>query len=270
MCYILGMIGLQNLVQKLNSQQEIDAILIAGSQGRGEQKEHSDIDLLVVLTENSEQIFSLLQFVDNKPADIFFTDIASLKKISEQETIPANTMEAVFLDWLKEGKIEFDKSGTLSALKDKCDQLKKRETVPEMEMRKFESLINQGYITNKRYYSSHDPEYLNALEVKLLFDINNILVGYFEFRNIPWRGEKRMLAYLKKNDKEFYDLFLSFIQSAKNIDEKFAIYEQLIERVFEGKYGLWDKEIISPNIKGPLEETKRTTLIEYWKNLSQE
>lgn len=263
------MVSLQNLIEKLKNRDEIDGILLAGSQAREEHKGHSDIDLLVVLKENSEQIFSLLQFIDDKPADIFFSDIPSLKKIDEQETIPSNTMEAVFLDWLSEGQIMFDKSKTLSDLKDKCSELKKKEAVPESEMRKFESLINHGYITNKRYFISKDPEYLRALEVKLLSDINNILVGYFEFRNIPWRGEKKMLKYLAENDRDFYDLFFSFIQDAKNVNEKFAIYEKLLTKVFVGKYHLWDKNIISPSIKGPMEEQKRSSLIKYWEDLTK-
>ncbi len=261
------MINLEGLLAKLKQKDEVDAVLLTGSQGRGEHKEYSDIDLLIILRENTEHIFSLYQIIDNKPADIFFSDIDALRKIAEQDTLPANTMEAAFIDWLKEGRVEFDKSGTLSALQAKVDELKKKARVPEPEMRKFESLINHGYLTNKRYYASKQPEYLEALEVKMLADINNILVGYFEFRNIPWRGEKRMIKYLKETDPEFYSLFFTFIRTGNNIDEKFTIYEKLISKVFFGDYRLWTKDTISPSIKGPMEEEKRFSLIEYWAKL---
>jgi predicted nucleotidyltransferase len=259
--------NLQTLIENLKSKDEVDAVFITGSQGLGENKFYSDIDLVVIFKENTHKFFSLFQFIEDKPADIFFYDLELLKKLQADTKISANTMDAVLVNWLEKAHIEFDKSGVITAMKENVSNLKKKLEVPATEMKKFESLINAGYITNRRYFESNNPEYLEALEIKMLYDLNNILMGYFEFRNIPWRGEKQVLKYLKDNDQTFYNQFMSCVK-APSISEKFKIYSELIKIVFnKGEYNLWDKNIINPNIKGVLEEKEKELLIEYWKGL---
>lgn len=260
------MYRLQNIIENLKNKEEVDAFFVTGSQGSGKQKPYSDIDLVIIFKENTQKLFSLFQFIDSKPADIFFYDIALLEKLKSDKEIPANTMDAVLINWLENATIEFDKSGTITSMKEDLENLKKKLQVPTTEMKKFESLINASYITNKRYFESNDPEYLEALEIKMLYDLNNILMGYFEFRNIPWRGEKQVLKYLKENDVEFYSLYMSCLRSP-SVQEKFEIYSTLIKNVFYGNYGLWDKNIINPFIKGSLTEEEKNRLIEYWNNL---
>lgn len=258
--------SLKNLIENLKNKVEVDAVLVAGSRSLGEEKEYSDIDLAVIFKENKEKLFSIFQFIDDKPTDIFFYDVDLLQKLLSDDVIPANTMDGVLISWLLKGNILFDKSGTLTSLKDKYSELEKKLEVPQIEISKWESLINSGYIVNKRYFESGDPEYHELLEIKFLQDLYHIFMGYFEFRNIPWRGEKQMLRYLKEKDSEFYNLYLSCLK-APSTKEKFEIYSELVKKVFYGNYGLWDKNIINPFIKGPLSEEEKSRLVEYWKNL---
>jgi predicted nucleotidyltransferase len=257
---------LKNIIENLKNKEEVDAVFVTGSQGLGEQKSYSDIDLVVVFRENTQKLFSMFQYIDGKPADIFFYDISLLEKLKSDKEIPANTMDAVLIGWLEKATIEFDKSGTVTSMKVDVENLKKKLQVPMTEMKKFESLINAGYITNRRYFESNDSEYLEALEIKMLYDLNNILMGYFEFRNIPWRGEKLVLKYLRENDRMFYNLYMSCLR-APYIKEKFETYLVLVKNVFCGDYDLWDKDVINPYIKGVLEEKDREKLINYWKTL---
>lgn len=120
--------------------------------------------------------------------------------------------------------------------------------------------------TNKRYFDSANPEYHDALETKLLQDIYNVLIGYFEFRAIPWRGEKTMLRHLKENDGAFYDVYMSCIR-ATILAEKFKLYEQLVSSVFYGEYHLWDKEVVRPYTNRPLKKEEQTHLVGYWNGL---
>lgn len=257
---------LDKIIENLKSKEEVDAVLIGGSQSKGEEKEYSDIDLAIILKENKENISSVFQFIDNKPADIFFYDIASINKFLEDLTIHANSLEGILMNWLKNGVVKFDKSGTITSLKEKSAELEKKLQVPKTEINKWESIINISYITNKRYFESGDEEYLETLEIKLLQDVYNVFMAYFEFRNIQWRGEKQMLKYVKEKDHQFYNLFMSCI-SASSVKEKFGIYSDLVKYIFTGNYRFWDRNIISPSIRGILEEEKRDKLIKYWENL---
>lgn len=260
--------SLNKLIENLKNKDEVDAVFVTGSQSLGEQKLYSDIDLVVIFKENTQKLFSIFQFIDDKPADIFFYDLALLKKLKSDAEIPANTMDAVLIGWLEKATIEFDKSGIVTSMKEDVENLIKKLHVPATEMKKFESLINAGYITNKRYFESNDVEYLEALEIKMLYDLNNILMGYFEFRNIPWRGEKMVLKYLRENDRKFYNLYMSCLREP-SIKEKFETYSVLVKSVFYGNYGFWEKDVINPYIKGTLESKDREKLVNYWKKLTK-
>lgn len=257
---------LEKLIENLKNQEEIDAILLVGSKASGEEKEYSDIDLAVIFKENREKLFSLFEYIDNRPADIFFYDLTQLQKLLNDKRIPANTMDGVLISWLDKGSVLFDKSGTLTSFKDKFSDLKKKLEVPEVEVCRWDSLINSAYVTNKRYFESNNPEYHEILEIKLLQDLYNIFMGYFEFRNIPWTGEKQMLRYLKENDTEFYNLYSASIKSS-SLQERFSSYSDLVQKVFDGNYGIWDKNVVKPFIKGSLSPEERNHLVEYWKNL---
>ena len=266
--YNFQMQTLENLIETLRKQDNVDAVLLVGSKASGEETEYSDIDLAVVFKENTEKLFSLFQFIDNRPADIFFYDTSSLQKILNDEAIPANTMDGVLVGWLKTGNIEFDKSGVLTSLKNKSEELKNKLEVPDTEIAKWDSIINISYITNKRYFESKNPEYHEVLEIKLLQDLYNVFMGYFEFRNIPWTGEKQMLRYLKNNDIEFYNLYTSCIQTPV-ISDKFEKYSKLVKLAFVDGYGIWGNDVVQPTIRGALSTEEKHRLVNYWGSLSK-
>lgn len=257
---------LEEIISNLKSKAEVDAVFIAGSQGLGEEKPYSDIDLVVIFTKNSENLRSLFQWIDNKPGDIYFFDRSDIEKLIVLEEIPSNKMDAVLVDWLEKNNIAFDKSGLLTKLKDQVVQLKSKFVVPTTEMKSFEQKINYGYIRNKRYFESGNPLYHEALEINLLNDISNVLVGYFEFRNISWRGEKFVINYLKKNDPTFYNLFLKCIGQS-NLKEKFDNYSRLTQICFHGDYKLWQKDTIVPFSKDTITNEKEGELVNYWNRL---
>src|SRR3990167_4397103 len=189
------MLTLEKLIQNLKNSGEIDAVLLVGSKASGEEKEYSDIDLAVIFKENKEKLFSLFQFIDNKPADIFFYDVTQLQKLLNDEIIPANTMDGVLISWLENGNVLFDKSGTLTSFKDKYNDLKNKLQVPETEVSRWDSLINSAYITNKRYFESNNSEYHDILEIKLLEHLFLSCPRYIPELKIP---HKNIIQILKK------------------------------------------------------------------------
>lgn len=258
---------LTNLIQSLKSQDEIDALFIAGSQGEGKEESYSDIDIVVVFKENTQKLRSLFQWIDSKPADIYFFDHADLNNLQAADKIPANKMDAVLINWLEKNTIEFDKSGLLTELKSQVEELRKKFFVPETEMKLFEQKINIGYITNKRYFESNNPTYHEALEVKLLQDIYNILIGYFEFRNVPWRGEKLALEYLRNNDLTFYNLYMKAVTSVP-LKDKYDSYLYVLKGVFHNAYELWSQDKVIPSSKENISEDQERNLVEYWEAIS--
>jgi hypothetical protein len=233
----------------------------------GTELPNSDIDIVVILKENLNKISVIFQYVGNVPADFFLYDKADLDKLLSAKEISGNSSESMLVDWLPIAKIQFDKSGLVSSLIKQASLLKSKFAIPVSEKQKWEALINATYTINKRYFESKEPMHMEALEVKMLYDISYVLTAYFEFRDITYRGEKLMVKYLKENDPSFHDLYMSCVR-ASTIEERFRIYSQLVKLAFHGGYKMWDKNIINPYTKVALEPEQREHLVDYWRKLS--
>lgn len=86
------------------------------------------------------------------------------------------------------------------------------------------------------------------------------------FRDIPWRGEKNAIKYLKKEASEFYDLFVKYYKSSK-LEDKFRYYSQMVEHVFISEYSLWSKEKAYPKPKNRIARLDEPELLKYWESL---
>jgi predicted nucleotidyltransferase len=51
--------SLDEIIEKLKSNDDVDAVFITGSQTTQEAKSYSDIDLVVILKENKNELYSL-------------------------------------------------------------------------------------------------------------------------------------------------------------------------------------------------------------------
>lgn len=256
--------SLNNIIEKLKSHLEVDSVFITGSQVT-ESKPYSDIDLVIILNRNINQIKSIYTWIDDKFADIFFFDLEDLERIENLKEISDNSMDAIFINWLLKGQIQFDKTNQLTELKEKSDALKNTAKIPESEKSQYWQKINYNFVANKRYFESNDPIYHEALELRLLYTIPELICGYFQFRDISWQGEKQALKYLKENDQEFYDLFISYTK-AQNLNDRFENYSKMIEKVFVGVYKIWQKDQIIAETKDEKSESKNKA-IEFWKEL---
>ena len=172
-------------------------------------------------------------------------------------------MNVFLYSWLKKGEIRFDKSGELTKLK----ILEKEIKVPQTQIFRSWNNTNYNFEANTRYFNSNNPVYHEALEIRLMYSIPQVICIYLDFIGKPWEGEKKALAYFKENDLDFYNLFLKYTQ-ATNLAERFNIYKQMVKRVFSlnPKYKVWDKtEIIAKSQREQFENNE--DLVNFWKNL---
>ena len=258
------MLKLDRIINNLKSKSEVDAIFLTGSQG-SEHKSYSDIDLVVILEKHRYDLTSLYTWIDDKFADIFFFDHSDLRRIEESQQLSANAMDGVFVSWLEKSSILFDKSGKLTALKDKTEELNKKMNVPKPEKDLFWQKINYNFVANKRYFESNDPLYHEALEIRLLYSVSELFTGYFEFRDIPWRGEKAALKYLSQSDQDFHNAFMSYVK-ARTLGERFDRYSTMAKLVFTGDYKYWGRDDVLPQSKDRAKEDA-AKLVQYWEHL---
>lgn len=257
--------NLFQIIEKLKIAPNVDAVFLTGSQG-SEHKPYSDIDLVIILDEHVHDLTSLYTWIDNKFADIFFFDHADLERIEASKELPGNAMDAVFVSWLQKATIQFDKTEKLTGLKNKADDLNKKISIPKSEKDLFWQKINYNFVANTRYFESNDPAYHEALEVRLLYSVSEVFTGYFEFRDILWRGEKTAMKYLKENDADFYNAFVAYTK-AVDLSDKFHKYSDLVKMVFTDGYKLWNKGDVLPQAKDRA-RTNEAELIKYWNEMT--
>jgi len=256
--------NLETIISNLKTKPEVDAVFLTGSHGK-DRKPYSDIDLVIILNTNDQKLNSLYTWVDDTFTDVFFFDHSDIERIDSAKEIPGNTLDGVLVSWLGKATIQFDKSGKISALKGKVHTLGDLVKIPQSEKDQFWQKINYNLVANTRYFESHDPIYHEALEIRLLYSVSEVFTGYFEFRDILWRGEKNALKYLKENDIPFYSAFVSYTK-ATGLKQKFDRYSEMVSLVFPNGYRTWQKTEIAPQ---PKDRSKADikALIVYWQEL---
>ena len=258
-------ISLKTVGEKLKKNNNVDCVFLTGSHGTGKQKPYSDLDLIIVFKKNTKSIKSVYTFIDGAFADIFFFDLADVKRIKKAKALDPNTFDSMFLDWLRKAKILFDKSGEVSRLMAKSRRPKAKMSFSEQF--NFWQQISYNYLANKRYFKSNDPLYHEALEIRLPYSVIQLVTGYFALRGIPWRGEKEAVLWLKKNDSDFYLLFRKYVVTP-NLAKRFKLYVQMVRKALPKKYKLWDKNLVIALPKGRIKEEKIIkNLTKYWRGL---
>lgn len=245
--------SLQEVIKHLSHASEVKAIFTTGTTASG-LGPTSDIDLVVILDKNTSGLKSAYTMIENRFADVFFFDLEFVKKVAELKTIPANAFEGMFLTWLAKGKIEKDETGFLSELKTKSVTLLDSLNISFEEKQDSWFKINYNFIANQRYFRSEESVYHNALEIRLLYSVAELIVAYFTLRGIPWRGEKEAVKYLEGNDKSVFEQFTKYTNS-QSLADRFHQYENLFKAVLHGEFQQWDEAFLfAKNEKNQLEE----------------
>jgi len=234
--------SLEKLIERLKTSPRVRGIFSTGTTAT-KMNPSSDIDFVVVLDKNTENIKSVYTTIEGRFSDIFFFDIDFLDQLKDKKEVSATNFDGMFLEWLKNGKIEYDPESLLSDLKSKIEKTPPVQKVADLEKRDFWIKTNYNFIANSRYYNSKDETYHKALELRLLYSVIELITAYFSFRGIPWRGEKSAIKYFEQNDQDFLAIFQKYSKS-NTIDEKMKCYEQLFEQIFFGEYQKWNDDFV--------------------------
>jgi hypothetical protein len=126
--------------------------------------------------------------------------------------------------------------------------------------------INYNFIQNIRYFHSGKNVYLQALDVRLLYSIVDIFVGYFILRNIVWEGEKLAIKWLQEKDTDFLKKFQEYLSKTDRA-EKVKLYRKLAQRALEPMGGLWKDKSLSIVPTGKFSEETIEKGFQFWNRL---
>ncbi|MCI0709529.1 MAG: hypothetical protein L0154_05135 [Chloroflexi bacterium] len=245
-------VSLAQTIENLSTHPDVMGILLIGSTAN-QLKSHSDLDILIIVKDGFP-IDVALTYIDNRLTDLVFRPVTLLENFPQ--VVQGGTSEASIVNWFRTGKIVFDHDGTLKTIQEQATAV---QIVPNENFRagaQFGVLYN--YHQNLRLWRSGDQLYHEALQMRLLYALSDIMISYFYLRGETWTGEKDAIRYWQAHDADYYHLFRTTM-STTDLNEKFALYEQLVELTLQPVGGLIKENlpIIQPvdwqdsNIKHP-------------------
>lgn len=256
-------LNLEEVISRLGKKGMVDGILLMGTTGEGTMRSYSDIDMVVVLSHPPINIFSALTSIDSKLGDVYFFTTNELDLILNSNNLDSASMEGKFVEWIKTGVISLDKSKRLQRLKEK------NLATVVTDQQKYTAWMSPNFnlAHNKRLLRSNDPFYLEYLDMRLLFCIDELVMYYFLSRDMQWKGHKYALNYFMKNDRAMLDLYRKCLAETDR-QKKFLLYEALVKLCTSGR--IFDKNITTITLKDAYNQQNVEKALDLWDELVAE
>lgn len=255
---------LEKTFSQLKLNPDVDAILLMGSAATQAMSEHSDYDLACIVHNLPQNVLGINTYVDNRFTEIFFYSPEEINELLSKDEVHVDEKEGWLIHWSRGGRIIVDKSGLLKQVKKKSSTIK--EDIADTLIYSSWHKINYNFVQNMRYFNSRKEEYLQALDIRLLYSIVEVFVGYFNVRKIPWRGEKQAIQWLKENDADFLRLFQNHLAETDR-SKKVGHYEKLVNRALKQIGGVWEDKVTSIVPIGDFNEETIKTGRSFWNRL---
>jgi len=245
---------LDQVIGRLAGHAAVDGVVIMGSASTGALNPTSDYDLFVVMSAMPEPLHMVLTTIEGRLGEVYFTTTVEIDRIQALDRPTyGDANETVAILWLQTGQIVFDRSGRLDRLRRKVqakpwlDMARANETMTA-DIYAYWWKINYNLRQTRRMLASDDPVYLMAVDIRLLYSLPEVFVGYARARRMPWRGEKELIRYLQQHDQAFLNLFRLSIAETDRA-HKVALYEQAGALALAPVGGLWPPEATGVQIR---------------------
>ena len=229
-----------DFIHHLQNCPQVSGLLAMGSTGKPHFKSYSDYDLVIVLEDDAPLLFTASTWIDGQLGDLYFFHRTQIETLIRGGQGRARDFAEKLTEWVQTGIILFDREGLLEGLISSAKMQTLTVKADDAAHRTWFG-INFNFAHNKRYFHSGDKLYRQALEIRLLYCQNDLLIAYFTLRGLPWKGEKTAITYLQKHDPEYSALFFRTLRETQ-LENKFALYTALVERTVSGFGGVWAKD----------------------------
>lgn len=230
---------LDAFVARLATHPVVDGILLMGSTGSGKLTATSDYDVLLILADDPAAPQLVVTWVDNHLTEVYCTPIAALARIVAEPTAwLEESDEGAVVNWLRDGRVVHDRVGRLAAAQEVARAAPPLPFMPLETVHGTYFALGYNVAQAKRYLSSDDPVYREAVDFRLLYSLAEVMFAYFRVRGLPWRGEKEAIKYWSTDDPAFLADFRAYFAETDR-EQKVARYEALARRVLAPVGELW-------------------------------
>ena len=231
---------LDAVIARLAAHDVVDGILLMGSTASGALTPTSDYDLLLVLDEPPAPLRMVNTWVDGRLTEVYCTTVRALERIvADPASWPDAGEEGIVVTWLRSGRIAHDRAGRLGRARETARAAPPPTLPGEREIYGAWGKIGFNVAQMRRYLASDDPVAREAVDLRLLYSLAEVVVHYFTVRRLPWRGEKPALHYLAAHDPSFLDHLRQCLAETDR-RRKVERYEELARRTLAPVGGVWE------------------------------
>ena len=204
---------LGELIVRLSRREAVDGIMVIGSMARDQLTPASDYDLVIVASDMAALVDMGHTIVDGRHTDLRFLAVRELNYMIEFDG-PVNpyTSNGSTLLRMGDGRIEKDESGFLGRARQKV--LNEVDLVLLDDRQRYDRwwFMNMFLRIAGRLDRSDDPIYVQAADMHVNGILDHLMIDYFNFRGLLWKGEKDAVRHWGSQDPGFLHLFMQCLK----------------------------------------------------------
>ena len=236
-----SVMNFDTLIESLKTSPAVDGLMLIGSAAHDTLNAHSDRDLLVVLNERPIPITNGTMFCDGVLVDLIIETRDGIEELigAEPGSISLSDFGAGYFNWVRSGDIVLDRSGCLGRLRERMvsDETGPLFTDGQAIGRADRALYNLAQ--TQRMSDSPDSFYQRAVDLRMLYQLADLMVDYFNLRGMAWAGEKEAIRYWQANDPAYLKLFTACCWEPDR-RERVRLYGELVRVTIEPSGFSWD------------------------------
>lgn len=204
---------LEELIARLGRREAIDGIMVIGSLARDQLTPASDYDLVIVASDIAALVDMGHTIVDGRHTDLRFLAVQELNDMIESDG-PVNpyTSNGSTLLRMGDGRIAKDESGCLGRARQKVLNGIDLELLDERQRYDRWWFMNMFLRIAGRLDGSDDPIYVQAADMYANGVLYHLMIDYFNFRGLLWKGEKDAVRHWSSHDPGFLHLFMQCLK----------------------------------------------------------
>lgn len=173
-------------------------------------------------------------------ADLIFSTIDEIDRLVTAENMEVATysIAGTILRWMETASIAIDRNGRLVRLQERSRSGLELIPPQEADIRSRVDKASCNLAHTGRMLSSDGTAYLTAIDLRLLYQLSDLMADYFVVRGVPWRGEKAAVRYWRAHHREFLDLVRVCMAETDRF-RKVELYGKLATMTMAPAGGLW-------------------------------
>ena len=259
--------SLAQLSSQLALNEVVAGVVWVGTTGTDRLAAHSDYDVLLFMRQMPVPLHVLLTTVGGVLTDVIFSELAVIDRILMCDDLSELTaMDGNVMFWLGNGRIVHDAEGRIQQAQSRLQSESWATAVDPREAYQTQHKINYNWLQTRRMLTADNKVYDTAVDMRLLYMLSELMVGYFTVRGLRWNGEKSAVRYWRVHDPQFLALFKQCLSEAKR-HQKFALYEALARLALAPVGGLWSEPATSVSLAGEWSIDDVATAVAFWQSL---